>query len=195
VNKAFGSILILAAMTAILVAAPALAEEGEHAYIGSSKCKKCHLKQYKSWEQTAMATAFDALKPGERAEAKTAAGLDPEMDYTANADCVGCHVTGYGKAGGFVDIGSTPELVGVGCESCHGPGGTYTQDHLMSLKNKEYKKADVVAAGLVAEVSAEQCVVCHNENATGAEPGYVFDFEANKDTGTHEHIPLKYSHE
>lgn len=187
--------LILVGMITVLAATAAVRADGEHEFIGSAKCKKCHLKQYKSWETTTMATAFDALKPGERAEAKTAHGLDPAKDYTTDAGCVKCHVTGFGMAGGFVDVETTPDLVGVGCESCHGAGGTYTQEHLMSLKNKEYKKADVVAAGMVAEVSAEQCVSCHNENATGAEPGFVFDFEANKDKGTHEHVPLKYVHE
>jgi mono/diheme cytochrome c family protein len=174
---------------------PAPAEATEFEYIGSKNCKKCHLKQYKSWEATKMATAFEVLKPGERSEQKAAAGLDPAADYSIYEICVKCHVTGYGKPGGFVDIETTPELANVGCETCHGPGGSYTTDKLMSLKNKEYKRADLVAAGMVESVGDGQCTGCHNSESPFVEEGYVFDFEANKDTGTHEHFPLKYNHD
>lgn len=167
---------------------------GEHDYIGSKKCKMCHIKQYKSWAETNMAKAFDLLLPGARAEEKKAAGLDPDKDYTTDAECLPCHTTGYGQSGGFVDIATTPELAGVGCEMCHGAGGSYTAKELMSLKNKEYKKADVVAAGMVASVSAEQCVNCHNTDSPFVGPDFVFDFDTKKDEGRHDHIPLKYEH-
>ncbi|MCB1034668.1 MAG: cytochrome c family protein, partial [Acidobacteria bacterium] len=143
-------LVLLPAM--LLLAVPRTGAE-EHAFLGSKNCRKCHLKEYKSWEETSMAKTFEVLKPGERADEKKAAGLDPQKDYTKDASCVKCHVTGYGKKGGFVDIETTPELAGVGCESCHGAGGTYVQDQYMSLKNKEYKKADIVAVGLVDKVS------------------------------------------
>jgi hypothetical protein len=180
------SLLILPASIGILA--------DDHAYVGSKKCKVCHLKEWKSWSETKMATVFNNLKPGERAEAKKAAGLDPDKDYTKDATCLPCHTTGYGKEGGFVDLESTLELAGVGCEACHGAGGTYVQDGHMTLKNKEYKKADLVAVGLVDQVSDKQCVSCHNEDSPFVAEGFVFDFEANKDEGTHEKFPLKYQH-
>jgi len=185
-------------MVAVLVLAfgwaPDFTSAEDHAYIGSKKCKMCHLKEYKSWETTTMATAFEVLKPGERAEAKQAAGLEPDKDYTTDTTCLPCHVTGYGLEGGFTDIESTPTLAGVGCEMCHGPGGTYTKSEHMSLKNKEYKKADIVAVGMVDQVSEEQCRGCHNTDSPFVGEDYVFDFEANKATGTHEKFPLKYPH-
>jgi len=167
---------------------------GDDAYVGSKKCKMCHMKEWKSWSQTKMANALETLKPGVRAEEKKAAGLDPDKDYTKDPDCVRCHTTGHGKAGGFVDIESTPELAGVGCEMCHGAGGTYTQAEHMSLKNKEYKKADLVAVGMVDTVTVEQCTMCHNTESPFVGEGYAFDFEANKTKGTHEKFPLKYTH-
>ena len=167
---------------------------GEHAYVGSKKCKMCHLKEWKSWSETKMANAFETLKPGVRAEQKAAAGLDPDKDYTKDAECVRCHTTGHGQTGGFVDSGSTPELAGVGCEMCHGAGGTYTKAEYMSLKNKEYKKAEIVAVGLVDAVTVAQCETCHNSDSPFVGDDYVFDFEANKAKGTHEKIPLKYQH-
>lgn len=138
-----------------------------------------------------MAKAFELLKPGVAVEAKKAAKLDPNKDYTADANCVGCHVTGYGQNGGFVNVASTPDLAGVGCEACHGPGGTYIKKEHMSLQNKEYKKADIVAVGLVGEIKKEQCTLCHNEKSPFFK---AFDFEARKKEGTHEKVPLKYAH-
>lgn len=182
----------LAATVCVALSAGA---QTEHAFVGSKNCRKCHIKEAKSWEKTAMAQAFEDLRPGVKAEEKKAAGLDADKDYTTDMTCVKCHVTGLGKEGGFVSEAETPELVGVGCEMCHGAGGTYTQDKYMSLKNKEYKLSEVVAVGLVEKVSAEQCVVCHNSESPFLEEGATFDFEAMKDEGTHEHFPLKYSHE
>ena len=183
------SLAILGAV--LMLPASALAGD-EHAFIGSKNCKKCHLKQYKSWEQTKMAKTFETLRPGANAEAKTKAGLDPDKDYTKDETCIPCHVTGYGKPGGFVDEATTPDLMGVGCESCHGAGADYVADDKMSLKNKEYKLADVVAAGMVEKVTEAQCVDCHNDKS----PFFSgeFDFAARKDEGTHEHHPLKYEH-
>ncbi len=175
-----------------LAVGPAFA--GEHAFVGSNKCKACHIKEWKSWAETKMAKSFEVLKPGERAEAKTAAGLDPAKDYTADATCLPCHTTGYGKEGGFVDIASTPNLAGVGCETCHGAGGTYIKKEYMSLKNKEYKKADIVAVGMVDTVSEAQCTGCHNADSPFVAADFKFDFEANKEKGTHEKFPLKYKH-
>ena len=141
-----------------------------------------------------MASAYESLKPGVDVEIKAELGLDAEEDYTANAECVGCHVTGYGKPGGFTSEAETPELVGVGCESCHGAGGTYIQDGYMTLKNKEYKLSELVAVGLVEEVGEAQCTPCHDPALVPIE-GYTFDYAAQKDEGTHEEFELKYNHD
>jgi hypothetical protein len=184
-----GSLMVLAALLTSPVTPAA-----EHEFVGSKKCKMCHLKEYKSWEATMMARSFDNLKPGERVEAKKAAGLDPQKDYTQDATCVACHSTGYGKPGGFVDLATTPDLAGVGCESCHGAGGTYIKEGYMTLKNKEYKKAELVAVGLVATVGAAQCEGCHNADSPFVADDFVFDFAASKGKDTHEVVPLKYPH-
>jgi hypothetical protein len=188
----FGRILAISAL--VLMVGTAYGRAEDISYIGSKNCKKCHLKEWKSWSLTQMAKAFESLKPGVAVDAKVSAGLDAEADYTTDENCVPCHVTGYGKPGGYVDIETTPELAGIGCESCHGPGGTYTQEEYMSLKNKEYKKADLVAVGLVDQISAEQCTGCHNSESPFVTEGYVFDYDAMKDKGTHEKFPLKYEH-
>ena len=160
-------------------------------YLGVKRCRPCHLAQAKSWEQTKMAQSFELLKPGVVAESKRAHKLDPEKDYTRDASCLPCHVTGYGKPGGFVSVDETPILVGVQCEQCHGPGAGYLKPNLMSLQNKEYKLAEVVAAGLIIP-EAKTCEGCHNEENPFHKP---FNFETQKNQGTHQHLPLKYRHE
>ena len=175
--------------------APSVSRAQEHAYVGSQQCRKCHLKEQRSWAETNMAKAFDLLKPGVRKEQKVAAGLDPDKDYTKDAECLPCHTVGFGQKGGFVDIEKTPNHAGVGCEMCHGPGGTYIQDRYMSLKNQEYKKEEIVAVGMIGEITAETCTkLCHNTKSPFVGEDYVFEFEANKDKGTHEKFPLKYQH-
>jgi len=186
------ALMVLAAAAVALLFGAVATEAQEFEYIGSKKCKKCHLKQYKSWEKSEMAVTFESLKPDVDAEAKTTAGLDPAADYTAEANCLTCHVTGYGKPGGFVDIETTPTLAGVGCESCHGAGGGYTQDGYMTLDNKEYAKAEIVAQGMVDQVGADQCTSCHNANEGNPFPEPDFQFSA--DEGTHDHHALKYEH-
>jgi cytochrome c553 len=186
-----------AIVATLLVVVPVLmlasVANAEHTYIGTKNCKKCHIKQWKSWSETKMANAFETLKPGVAAERKAELELDPEKDYTTDPECVRCHVTGYGKEGGFTSIEETPELAGVGCEVCHGPGGTYTQDGYMTLKNKEFKRADIVAVGLIHPIGEAVCTQCHNEE--NPIPDYTFDYEAMKATGLHESTPLKYNHD
>jgi len=185
----------LAIVALVLLAGHLSASQAaDHEYVGSKKCKMCHLKEWKSWAETKMARSFEVLKAGGRAEAKTRAGLDPARDYTADPACVPCHVTGHGKPGGFVDIASTPDLAGVGCEVCHGPGGTYLQPEHMSLKNKSYQKTALVAVGLVDTVGEAQCTTCHNAESPFVADGFVFDFETHKSEGTHAKYPLKYEH-
>ena len=162
-------------------------------YVGSSKCRICHLPQYKSWQQTKMAQAYELLKPGKAAEAKQKAKLDSNKDYTRDPVCLACHTTGYGQPSGFRDIATTPDLAGVGCEACHGPGADYLKPNRMSLQNKEYKRAEVLAAGLVIP-DKQTCAACHNAKSPFVQPGASFDFEKRKSQGTHEHSPLKFKH-
>jgi hypothetical protein len=171
-----------------------LAAADDHAYVGSNRCRKCHIKEYRSWSKTKMAKAFNLLKPGERADKKKAAGLDPNKDYTNDEECIRCHVVGYDKKGGYVSPTKTKYHLGVGCEMCHGPGGTYIKDGYMTLKNKEFKRADLVKVGLVGKITAEVCTQCHNSDSPFVDEGATFDFETKVKEGIHEIYPLEYEH-
>ena len=184
-------VVLAIAFALLAVASPATADPS---YVGAKKCRPCHFKQYTTWEKTRMAQSFELLKPGVRAPEKKAAGLDPAKDYTTDATCLACHTTGYMKPGGFKSLAATPDLVGVQCESCHGPGSEYLAKDKMSLENREYKRADLVAAGLVVP-NAETCTsACHNTKSPFFKHGEAFDFAKRKQEGTHEHVPLKFPH-
>jgi cytochrome c554/c'-like protein len=175
-------------------------------YIGAIACRKCHGDQYKAWKKTNMAQAFENLKPGERAEAKGKAGLDPSKDYTRDETCLSCHVTGFGEPGGYAipPKGDTPEakraqkkakaMEGVQCESCHGPASLSVAHKKLDEK---YKWDDVVKAEVLPGMwfpDEKICLACHNDESPFVKEGYVFDFEKRKEEGTHTHYRMDFDH-
>ena len=91
-------------------------------YIGAQNCAACHEEIAASWAKTPHANAFEHLKK----EGK---------DTTPG--CVKCHSVAYEQDGGFIDMELTPELAGVQCESCHGPGNKHrdTEDPAHIIRN------------------------------------------------------------
>ena len=181
----------------IVVAFFAVTNADAAAYIGAKKCKACHMKQFKSWKKTTMATSFENLKAGVKADEKKKAGLEADKDYTADPDCLKCHTTGYGN-GGFTTIAETPKLAGVQCESCHGPGGVFSK--YMKKNQKKWKKDgyttdELKAQGLIIPSEDEAgCMVCHGGDSPFTEkvdPKYKFNFKDRLEK-THKHFPLKY---
>jgi peroxiredoxin len=79
-------------------------------YSGNDACGACHELEHETWTFTTHARAFDTLV---------------KHGVESDAECVSCHVVGYGQPGGFEDTTTTPELENVGCESCHGRGGPH----------------------------------------------------------------------
>ncbi len=100
-------------------------------YLGQTSCARCHDEIARRWSQTLHASAMETLVAKNR---------------QSDAVCIPCHATGYGQSGGFRDMGTTPWLAGVQCESCHGPGSL----HVTSGGALPY-----------GSVSALDCVWCH----------------------------------
>ncbi len=184
---------------------------GEPPYDGRRKCVSCHKSQAESWEQTAHARAMESLAPGEKAEAKRQAGLDPDEDYTGDPDCVGCHTTGYGRDGGYEIDDPDEHLADVGCEACHGPGSVYRRLHRkhgdrFERHGETFPRAELVEAGQDFEFE-ERCNACHLNYAGSSWPGarepytpftpevdpkYRFEFEraVRDDEAMHAHFKL-----
>lgn len=118
---------LLAVALITLIAGNLMAAEAP--FEGRKKCSSCHKAQAKSWNSTAHASAMKSLEPNVKKEAKIKAKLDPAKDYTQDKDCVGCHVDGFNKKGGYNIDAPNKMLAAVGCESCHGAGRQYRGDH------------------------------------------------------------------
>jgi len=82
-------------------------------YVGSARCAQCHANIHNNWSATLHAKAFESLEA---------------IGQESNANCIGCHVVGFGEEGGFVDRATTNVLAGVGCEACHGPAREHAEN-------------------------------------------------------------------
>jgi 2',3'-cyclic-nucleotide 2'-phosphodiesterase (5'-nucleotidase family) len=118
-------------------------EEGVDLYVGKTTCGRCHQDQLEQWESTAHAAAFATLE-------KNNSHFDP--------DCVGCHVTGYGRGNGFRDARSTPSMANVQCEQCHGPGLPHFRYQSSEGKIGSAEK------GVLGPVEASVCEECHKDD-------------------------------
>ncbi len=173
--------------------------EPEFEYVGSSKCKKCHLSQHKTWAKTKMGQALETLKPGQAVEAKKKHNLDPEKDYTQDTHCLKCHTTGHGQAGGYAipdpdnkkAVRTAKKLAGVGCESCHGPGSAYIKvfDDIQKTK-RTYTLKELYAVGLT-KMDETVCTSCHNDKGPTYDSSTPFNFDEMKEKDAHEHKELK----
>jgi 2',3'-cyclic-nucleotide 2'-phosphodiesterase (5'-nucleotidase family) len=93
-------------------------------YIGSEQCIKCHGVEGQIYHGSKHSHAYEALE--------TVARKPTLRQY--DGECVSCHVVGFGLNTGFKSEKLTPQLRGVGCESCHGPGSLHAADP----NNKDY---------------------------------------------------------
>lgn len=144
----------------------------QRTYLGASKCRTCHKKdevgaQYPKWEAGPHAGAYKTLAGEEAKKIAAEKGLGNPQEA---AECLKCHVTGYGVAADF--LGPKYDMAeGVGCESCHGPGGDYYKKATMvSIIKGEVEAASV---GLV-KPTEETCTGCHNEESPTFD-GFNFD--------------------
>ena len=114
-------------------------------YLGTASCRGCHQVQFSQWNATGHARAWDTLAKAKRAN---------------DEECFSCHVTGAVDPRGPQTVDAVaPQLRGVGCESCHGPG----EEHLKSP-----------SADTMSQPTEETCVACHD----GERDEGQFDFES-----------------
>jgi len=107
-------------------------------YVGMESCKMCHATVYSFVSGTSHSTAYETLRKKERQ-------FEP--------DCISCHTTGYKKPGGFNNILTARDLLGVQCEVCHGPGSLHVADNVANKMPHLTKAAD--------------CIACHDPEHDG----------------------------
>jgi hypothetical protein len=113
------------------------------AVAGARACTRCHAEDDGAWRHSRHAHAWQSLEQG-------GAQADPE--------CQRCHTTGYGLPGGFQSARRSPDLVQVGCESCHGPSGQHVRD-------------PKVRTACFAEAK-NRCTTCHDRENS---PKFAYD--------------------
>ena len=116
-------------------------KDGKRVFISSVACKMCHNHEYLIWKKSDHSHAFSkSLKKANKT-------FDPE--------CLMCHTTGFKEGGGFMSESTTPKLIDVQCEACHGAGNNHIADN-----SKAY-----------GEASKDVCMTCHTRENS---PGYKF---------------------
>ena len=136
--------VILLVTVAGLVLAAGLADAApqkivDHDFVGAERCRACHAEEYAIWEKGPHARAFDVLA----AKDKT----DPR--------CLSCHTV--------VPDDLAPALLGVQCESCHGPGRHYSIDWIM-------RDAELSQLLSLARVDEKTCTRCHTDSSPSLSP-------------------------
>ncbi len=107
---------------------------GSLSFATSARCAPCHAAAFDVWQKSQHAHAIEILKKEKK-----------EFD----SSCVGCHVTGNGRPGGFINLNQTPQLANVQCEACHGSGIQHAE------KPTEAK---------MARLTADACLTCHTKS-------------------------------
>jgi YVTN family beta-propeller protein len=107
---------------------PTSAEEGssDHEYVGARVCRSCHdgpegAYVSSGWRLTEHPQAWTSLDTEKAREIAAAAGT---QDPAVAGECLRCHSL-------VRDPGGSPHtdaVLGVQCESCHGPGGLHATD-------------------------------------------------------------------
>jgi hypothetical protein len=101
----------------------------DHDYVGSDRCRSCHVEAHGIWEKSAHARALNVLSPKEQ--------QDPR--------CLSCHTT--------VAEDTSAPLAGVQCEACHGPGRYYSLDYVM----RDAELASLLALTEPTEKTCNRC--------------------------------------
>jgi hypothetical protein len=154
-------------------------------YVGSEACKACHQAEFEAWDESRHAGAYPTLWEHPKSKPPHNREYDPE--------CVVCHTVGYGyltgfrdNKSGYTDVEKSKHLLGVGCETCHGPGGLHVEkpndreiaaalspwkeqpdDYLTPLSIKDNKTADeqkqvTARQQAVADRVFKLCFQCHD---------------------------------
>ena len=132
-------------------------------YVGTQKCRSCHEDAWRIWAKSKHASAWKSLKE----TANPPRVFDPE--------CIGCHVDGWNGiqcapyADGYESEENTPELLNVGCESCHGPGENHIAAELDSDESAQERIRNFMHLG--SDVK-KVCYTCHDGDNS---PEFEFD--------------------
>lgn len=108
---------------------------GDAPFSGVEQCADCHPEAVEFWSNTSHSKAWSTLE---------------KLNKTFDAECVGCHVTGWQESGG-ARIDNKSGLENVQCEVCHGAG-------------KKHAESGGDKGLIVRHSSPSSCQTCHNKH-------------------------------
>jgi hypothetical protein len=135
---------------------PTLTHQSGGKYVGSKTCEGCHTKAAEVYGKTPHSHATETL----------AKRTDPPRMH--DPECLACHVTGWHPQRyfpfetGYLNMKDTPDLVGNGCENCHGPA-----DKHAAAENGDIEVNDTEREKLRAELRLK--IVANEGNKDGQE--------------------------
>ncbi len=136
----------------------ATATNPKQSYIGTNQCFTCHRPQTDTWSETKHAHAVTNIP----------------KKYQNAPECLKCHVTGFGQPNGYV-AGTDKDLLMVGCETCHGPGGLHVdaaKRFVMANPGEEAKIEKEMKEAIIKTPSDKVCAGCHVMQAHQKHPPY-----------------------
>ena len=150
-------------------ASKAPAQEKQRNFLGVAVCKACHTGKlaekdmttpsYNVWKDKPHAKAYEELASEESKALAKEMGIE---DAQKADECLKCHVTAFGVDAQYLGKKYTVED-GVGCESCHGAGGGYS--NIKVKKAIAAGKTEAASVGLIVKPGEETCLPCHNEES------------------------------
>lgn len=130
-------------------------------FVGSEACAECHSHAYEVWENSPHVHATDSIVEPDNERGGIARHFDPE--------CIACHVTGwspkrfYPYESGYASLSETPEMIGSGCENCHGPGSEHVAAELGDIDVSNEKLIELQQQMVLRlEDAREKCLDCHD---------------------------------
>ena len=144
-----GCLILFGAAFFVAVGMASLGRTNSGQYVGSEACAECHDQEYENYKKF-------SKKAHSGHSVKLMSG---DLTKEELEECYKCHMTGFGKPGGFVSFEETPGMADAGCETCHGPGF----DHIEEGGDPDLIKGDL---------DISDCEGCHNPERVSA-----FDFK------------------
>lgn len=141
--------------------ATAVAHPSGRTYVGSEACGDCHTTAYEIWQGTPHSHATTSIIEPNNDRGGIPRHHDPE--------CVSCHATGwhpqqyYPYKTGFESPDATPQLMGSGCENCHGPGSEHVAAELGDIDVTSERLRELQQQMVLPLAEArDRCLECHD---------------------------------
>ncbi len=150
-------------------------------FVGSSACADCHDDEFAIWEDGVDGNG------GPHEKATRDLEMNPNDDRVwvqrnFDPECVSCHATGwnpqyfYPYKTGFMKL-EDAELLGNGCENCHGPGSAHVAIEKLDAKGQQVNQVERIerAREMYLSVSAARATACKECHDLDNSPDFLLE--------------------